>query len=86
MTKHVSLEGVLLICALLCVASLGIVNAIYAIRSPSNFLRSKWTFRRGFGPETHEGEVRKFGIVTIIGFGYGFVIGCKLLIQVVRGA
>ena len=85
MTKH-TLEGIAIISALLCATGLGITNGIYAIRRPANFLRARWTFRRGFGPQTPLKDVRSFGVVTAICFAYGFVIGCKLLIQVIRGS
>lgn len=43
-------------------AAYALMNAFYALRSPTRFLRAQWTARRGLSPQTADWEVRSFGV------------------------
>jgi hypothetical protein len=50
----------------------GLFNAIYAIKFPADFLKAKWTARRGMGPETSHKDVRSLGFIFVLIAGFCF--------------
>jgi hypothetical protein len=43
-----------------------LINAIYAIKFPIDFLKAKWTVRRGMGLETSPKDVRSLGLIFVL--------------------
>src|ERR1019366_6558880 len=51
-----------------------LVNGVYAGLSPTRWLSSRWTARRGMGPETSSSSVRFLGLVFSVVGGFFFII------------
>jgi hypothetical protein len=49
-----------------CAAVYALINAFYAVRSPTEFLRARWTARRGLSPETRHMSVRGLGLIYAV--------------------
>jgi hypothetical protein len=61
-----------------------LTNAIYAIRNPAEFLKSRWTVRRGIRMETPPRQVRLFGLATLVVAAFWLLLGYMLLPQVIQ--
>ena len=61
-----------------------VLNAIHAIRSPAEFLRARWTIRRGFTVDTPLKSVRFLGGLLIVGASIWLLIGYNLLMNIIQ--
>jgi hypothetical protein len=61
-----------------------LINAIYAIRNPTEFLRARWTFRRGLTTETPLKDVRLLGVVMIAVAALFVLAGYSFLMQIIQ--
>jgi len=59
------------------------INAIYAIRCPLDFLKAKWTVRRGMGPETSTKDVRSLGLIFVPIAAFFFWCGYITLLAII---
>ena len=62
----------------------GLLNAIYAIRCPADFLKAKWTARRSMGPETSHKDVRSLGWIYVLLAGFWFWFAYETLRTIIR--
>ena len=64
-----------------CFSLMFLANGIYAVTSPSDWLRARWTSTRGFrrGGASSPGELRRVRILGVILTAFGaFLIGIAL--------
>jgi hypothetical protein len=59
-------------------------NAIYAFRSPTEFLKANWTTRRGLSPETPKRSIRELGIIFAAAAVFLIWISCKVTLHVLH--
>jgi hypothetical protein len=60
-------------------------NAIFAMRSPVEFLRARWTTTRGLRPDTPNNDVRFMSVILIIVGAFWAWFGIGLLLKILRG-
>jgi hypothetical protein len=79
------LKGYLIAAAFVAFVLIFIANAAFALSNPQGWVRSRWTARRGFDPETtSDGDIRAFGVFfAIAAIGWGWVT-VKLLIRLLE--
>lgn len=63
-----------------------LVDGAFALRSPSRWLRSRWTARRSMGSETPIGTVRFLGLVFLLAGGFLAFEGIRFLPAFLRPA
>jgi hypothetical protein len=59
-----------------------VINAIYAIRYPADFLKAKWTIRRGMGPRTSHRDVRSLGLILVFLAAFCFWCSYATLLRI----
>jgi hypothetical protein len=62
------------------------VNAVYALRSPAGFLKSRWTIKRGFSARTSTADVMGLGGVLAVMASFLTWFSCLLTFRTVRAS
>ena len=55
------------------------VNAAFAIISPTDFLSAKWTIRRGLSRDTPPGKVRQIAVIFLLSGAFLVWAGFEML-------